>query len=199
MRIREVIDELKNLPDREEVSLGEVMKRLEGRSLGVVLVLLALFNLIPLIGGVPGMPGLTALLIILVSLQSLFARKSSIWLPKRASSITFNREKFQNGVETVKPWFGWLDVIISARLQWLVNRHVIAICAIFLALTFFPLGVIPWGVVVPAMAIIFLGLSLIGRDGIAAGLGYLFTLGSLWFVWTFTPVALDTIRGWLSW
>jgi hypothetical protein len=51
-------------------------------------------------------------------------------------------------------------------------RAVIKIAVAVLSLTMFPLAFVPWGVTVPAFAIVAFGLALIARDGVFALVGY---------------------------
>jgi len=198
MKIRDLIDDLKDIGEGDTVTLGEIMQQLQGRSLGVLLTMVALLNLIPFIGVLPGIPAITGTVLIVIAVQSLFSGRSSIWLPEKWASMEFSRKKLENGLDRIKPWFVWLDRVVSSRFKWLVSRYAAAICPVFLALMFFPLSFIPWGVDVPAIAVLLLGLSLIGRDGVIAVLGYAFSLFSLWFVWRYSPVAYSTILEWIA-
>lgn len=196
--IRGLIDDLKDVGDDDEITFGEVFQKLQGRSLGAVLTLVALLNLIPFIGVLPGVPAITGLVLIIVSIQSLFSGRSSIWLPQRWADKKLSREQLENGLDRIAPWFVWLDKLIKPRLPLLVNRFAAALSAVFLALMFIPLSFIPWGVDVPAIAVLLIGLSLIGRDGLIAFLGYSFSLFSAWFLWRYAPTALDAIKGWIG-
>jgi hypothetical protein len=198
MKIRDLIDDLKDAGNGDDVTLGDIMQKLQGRSLGVLLTLVALLNLIPFIGILPGIPAITGTLLIVIAVQSLFSGRSSVWLPERWAARRFRRDRLEAGLDKVKPWFVWLDNVVKPRQRWLVNRHAAATCAIFLALMFYPLSFIPWGVDVPAIAVLLIGLSLIGRDGFIAVLGYAFSLFSLWFVWNYAPVAFSTISEWIG-
>lgn len=198
MKIGELIDELEVIGEGDEVVLGDVLNMLQGRSLGVLLSFIALFNLIPIIGSLPGIPALTGGLILVLSAQSLLAGRSSIWLPQRWMSKSISRSSLKQALEKSRPWLVWLDRVIRPRMRALADHRIVALCSIFLALMFFPLSFIPWGVVVPAMAVLLLALALIGHDGFMALVGYGFSAVSLWFVWTYTPLAFNVMAGWLS-
>ena len=62
--------------------------------------------------------------------------------------------------------------IISPPMQ-----VVISLIAIILALTFFPLGMVPFGVVAPAAIILVLGLGITARDGVFILLGLSLSFG----------------------
>jgi hypothetical protein len=193
--LQDILDELENVSEGSELTLGEALKHFEGRSLGVLLVIVAALTIIPVIGALPGLPAVAAFVIIALAGQSLFSGKTAIWLPDRISSLSAEKEKVSSAVDKVKPWAGRIDALIGPRMEFLVNRHVIALSAMVLAFMFIPLGFIPWAVSVPAMAIVFLGLALLGKDGGAAAIGYAFAAVSLWMLWDLAPRATSAVAG----
>ena len=56
----------------------------------------------------------------------------------------------------------------------------VSIVAIILSLTFFPLGMVPFGVVAPAFIILLLGLGITARDGVIVLLALSLSLGVFW-------------------
>ena len=193
-----ILDELENVSDGNKLTLGEALRHFEGRSLGVLLVIVAALTIIPVIGALPGLPAIAAIVIIALAGQSLFSGKTAIWLPDRIAKLSAEKEKVKSAVEKVKPWASRIDALINPRLGFLVNRYVVALSAMVLALMFFPLGFIPWAVSVPAAAIVFLGLALLGKDGAAAAIGYVFAVISLWMLWDLAPRATSVVAGTLS-
>ena len=70
-----------------------------------------------------------------------------------------------------------VDRFVSRRMPFLVGtktaRTVLHATIIVLALTMYPLALVPWGVTAPAVALVAFGLALIARDGLMALIGYL--------------------------
>lgn len=190
-----ILEELEEASDSGELTLGDALRHFEGRSLGVLLVIVALLTIIPVIGALPGVPGIAAIVIIILAGQSFFSGKTAIWLPGRLDALSAGEDKVRAAIGKVKPWAERIDMLIRPRFGFLVNRHVVALSAMVLAALFFPLGFIPWAVSVPAAGIVFLGLGLIGRDGIAAAAGYALAAVSLWLIWDMFPAASAAI-GW---
>jgi len=65
-------------------------------------------------------------------------------------------------------------------VQWAATgpmQVVISIVAIILSLSFFPLGMVPFGVVAPAAIVLLLGLGITARDGVLTILGLSLSLG----------------------
>jgi hypothetical protein len=60
----------------------------------------------------------------------------------------------------------------------------ISIVAIILSLSFFPLGMVPFGVVAPAAIVLLLGLGITARDGVLTLLGLSLSLGVFFGVGT---------------
>jgi hypothetical protein len=54
---------------------------------------------------------------------------------------------------------------------------VISLIAIILSLTFFPLGMVPFGVLAPALIVLILGLGITARDGVLILIGLSLSLG----------------------
>ena len=65
-----------------------------------------------------------------------------------------------------------------------INRWIISLAAALLALTFYPLEIVPWGVTVPALGILAFGLGLMACDGLFVLLGYAFSASTAYLFYT---------------
>ena len=176
--LTDVLDSLNDQIEGDKTKLGDLLDAFEGRSLGMLLTLLGLVAVIPVLGGIPGVSVLVASLIIVAVAQSFLAN-GGIWAPRLFRRMEIDNDKMERAVEKARSWTGRLDAIIRPRMPFLVEGRfafsAIAFCSVLLAMTFYPMALVPGGVTVPALAILAFGIALMGRDGAFAFAGYGFT------------------------
>lgn len=157
-----LLDELRDAFPAERVSVGDILDRLEGRAVGVVLLLLALPMCIP---NVPGISTIFGLLIIAPALQLLLSA-DELWLPKRVRSWTVPREALNNAIRTGLPTLRRIERFVRPRWsvfikppaeQWLGLQTLIMALVLLLP--------IPAGNWPPGMTVAATGLALAQRDG----------------------------------
>ena len=182
--LTDVLDDLKVADSGGRTTVGDVLDAFENRSLGAILTVLGVVAAIPVIGGIPGMSILTGTLVLIAAGQSFIGR-SSLWAPETIRKRGIDDDKFDRAIEKARPYAERVDKWLKPRLGFLAQNQAVAICCVFLALTCYPMAVVLWGVTAPAAAVALLGLSLIGKDGIFALLGYAVTLLTLYLIWTF--------------
>jgi hypothetical protein len=173
---------------QKKVAVADLLDSLDSRSYGPMLMVPALIAISP-VGMIPGMSLATGSLIILIATQMmLFSRRP--WLPRRLASAEFPRERLQAGVTKVQRWTRPVEKLIQPRLEFLVGRvmiYPIATICILLALSFYPLALIPFAVLVPASAVAFFALGLTTRDGLLVLTGFVLaaiSVGGLWYSFT---------------
>jgi hypothetical protein len=148
--------------ESERVSVGEIMNRLEGRAVGIVLLLLALPMCIP---NVPGISTIFGLLIIAPSLQLLLGA-DSLWLPQGVRSWTVPRSALNNAIKAGLPWLRKIERYIRPRWTVLLKppaEQVLGLVALIMALVL--LLPIPGGNWPPGMTVAAIGLAFTQRDG----------------------------------
>lgn len=171
------------------VSISDLLDSLSSRSHGPMLLFPAIIAISP-VGMIPGMSLVTGTLVILIAVQMMFF-SSRPWIPKRLANFEFSREKLKNGVKKTQPWVKWFEKIIHARFELLAGGimiYLIAMVSIMLAMSFYPLAFVPFGVFVPGLAIALLALGLTARDGLLILLGFGLTGiagGIIWSSWPF--------------
>lgn len=162
----------------ERVSLGELVQAFGHRSFGPMLLVPAIIAVAPT-GAIPGMSIVTGTIIMLVALQMLIGR-DHVWLPNRLLSFEFSRQSLKTSVERAGPWAERVDWVVGERFTVLtqkpLNRFIPVIC-VLLALSMYPLALLPFAVAIPGTAVGLLALGLTFRDGVLVGLGY--TLAAL--------------------
>jgi len=174
--LEDMLGRLQDAAEKGEgaMSVGEMLDVFDSRSFGALLTLIALLAMIPIVSAIPGFSILTGSLLILVAGQYLLGRPTP-WIPEKLRSVSVGRETMCKAVAKSKPYAARIDQYLKPRLQPLttnaVSRMLIALATIALALSFYPLALIPGGVTIPAVSIVALGLALVARDGVLALIG----------------------------
>jgi len=178
--LQSVFNQIESVMGGEEsVDLKTVVEAFGNRAFGPIMVLCGLCMLTPPIGAIPGVPPAFGVIVIVFALQLLFKRRSP-WMPEILRKVKIPADKFSKIKGKVQPILAKIDNIIRPRLQWASTgsmQVVISVIAIILSLTFFPLGMFPFGVVPPAAIILLLGLGITARDGIFILIGLSLSLG----------------------
>jgi len=177
--LRGILDRVEDIAGGETVDLKTVIEALGNRAFGPVLLLCGLFLLTPL-GILPGVPVALGVVVMLFAVQLLFRRKSP-WMPKFLHRVKISAKSLEKTRKVAGPWLDRIDNVVRPRLEWAARGPMLvlaAFIAILLAVTMFPLGAVPFGVVVPGFIIGLMGLGITGRDGlfILLGLGLSFAV-----------------------
>lgn len=150
----------------ETVTLGQLMRIVERRSFGAVILLLGLIAVSPLTI-VPGATWAVAAVTLLFSIQLLFALQHPI-LPRRLLNLRMPRAQLQSFVKASRRLAHIADKLTAPRLSFLTKPPfivVVALICIAAALVTFPLGLIPLAPVLPGVSILLMGIGLTARDG----------------------------------
>lgn len=186
-----LLDDLGRRVQGDSLSLGELTTALGERGPGVMLLLLTLPALIPMPGVPAGM--VVGTIIALLSLQML-AGHDHLWLPDWLARRRVGRAVLLATVRAAKPPLARLERRLTPRWHGLTGAHMLR----RLSPLVFLMGVlialpIPFGNIVPALALIAVSLGLLARDGAAVGLGVALGLaatlvcaGLVWAGWRLT-------------
>lgn len=177
--LQSVLDQIETALDgSESVDLKTVVEAFGNRSFGPVMVLCGLCMMTPL-GAIPGIPPAFGVIVIVFALQLLFRRETP-WMPEVLRRVKIPSDRLSKVQAKVRPFLAKIDGVIRPRLLWAVTgpmQVLISVVAIVLALSFFPLGMVPFGVVAPAAIVLILGLGITARDGILTLIGLSLSLG----------------------
>lgn len=174
-----LIEETKDKLDGDKVTIGNLLDSFQSRGFGPLLLIPALISVSPL-GTIPGMSAITGTLILVIAVQMLF-RSGHPWTPKSLQKVSFSRERFNKSVDEMSSWIKWIDRLISKRWAFMVTgpmHYVIAVAMVLLSLTYYPLAVVPFGVMLPGTAMVFFALGLTSRDGYLITIGLIATGGA---------------------
>lgn len=164
-----------------EVTLVEIMDIVGADSLLLLTVILSLIFLIPV--SIPGVSTVFGTGILLIGITRLFSRK--LWLPKFIADRKLSAEKLREGFKKALIWFHRLEKIskphrlanlTSAGLMTLITNLAFILGAILLMA---PFGFIPFSNTLPALALIFLAVGMMQRDGGFILFGHLSNLATI--------------------
>jgi hypothetical protein len=157
------------------VTVGELVAHFGARAFGAVLFVFAMPNLLPLPPGTSTLLG--APLLLLAPQLALGWRKP--WIPNRLARQAVDRETIGRVFRRAAPWVKRAEQLTTRRLAFMFgplgDAAIGIVCTLLAAVLILP---IPLGNMLPAAAIVALGLSLTQRDGLLAMLGYLLALVS---------------------
>jgi hypothetical protein len=170
-RISQILARFAGELDKPRLTLGELTGVLGERAFGFMMLVLSLPNVIVL-AAIPGFSTVTGVPLILIGGQMMLGYRRP-WLPKVISERSLASNDFQRFVERAVPYLERAERYLRPRLigltggwiERLLGLHC-AVMAIVLALP------IPAGNLLPALAICFVALGLIEKDGgfVVAGL-----------------------------
>jgi hypothetical protein len=172
-RLSEILQEIADAPATpdERISLGHLIEGFGNRAFGALLFIFAAPVALPI--AIPGISAVLGAPLLFLSWQ-LMRGQEQPWLPQVMLSRSFRCDDFARMLQRVLPWMRRLERLIGPRLIWLVRgraERVVGFLAFLLALILFlP---IPFGNTIPGLAIAFLALAILERDGAAAIAGTL--------------------------
>lgn len=166
-----------NLPE-SEVTLIEIMDNIGHDSLMFLTIFLSLVFLVPV--SIPGVSTVFGSAILLIGISRLVNRK--LWLPKKIANRTIASEKLAVVLNRALIWFRRLErisrpyrfqLIASEGKTGLINKLSYILAAVLLMV---PFGFIPFSNTLPAIALIFLAIGMMQKDGVSIFLGHLSNL-----------------------
>jgi hypothetical protein len=158
----------------EEVSVRELLKAVGRRAHGPILLLLGFIAVSPLTI-IPGASWFVAALTLIFAVQVAVGRRTP-WLPRRALDFRFKREHLVQGAAGGEKYAHMIDALVRPRLVFLTEApfvQIVGLLCMLAALIAFPLGLIPFGPMLPGIAVLLFGLALTARDGAAVLLALL--------------------------
>jgi hypothetical protein len=156
------------------ITLSELIHRVGNDGLLILAALLTLVFLIPV--SIPGVSTVFGAAILLIGLSRLFGRE--LWIPERIKHRTISTGKLKPVLHKALPWMVRMERVSRPnRIGWLVNdgpvQHLNNAALILGAvLLMMPFGLIPFSNTFPAVALLFLAIGLLQRDGVCVLLGH---------------------------
>jgi len=156
-------------------TLGELIRQLDERAYGLLLLLLALPCCLPF---VYLLPQIVALPMIAFCAQLAMGKRSP-WLPKKLEARSFNIDSFESVVKRAERYIDWAEIFARPRLRFLseglglrlMGAGLVIPCASILV----PL---PLTNTVPGISVAIAAIGLIERDGLLTVFGLI--CGLIW-------------------
>lgn len=156
------------------VTLSELIHRVGSDGLLILTALLTLVFIIPV--SIPGVSTVFGAAILLIAVSRLFGRE--LWIPARLKHKTIGTKKLRPVLRKALSWLHKIERVSRPnRIQWLVaegpmeqlNNSALILGAVLLMV---PFGFIPFSNTFPALALLFMAIGLLQRDGVCVLLGY---------------------------
>ena len=164
--LRTLLQSLCSETEGDSVSVSDLLNAVGRRSYGPVILLLGFIAISPLTI-IPGTSVLVALVTLIFTLQMVFGRPYP-WIPKKALEFSFPRKHMVAGVAMADKYVVQVDRFLKPRLGFLTRPpfvNLVALACVGAALVTLPLSFIPFGPVIPSLAILLFGLAITARDG----------------------------------
>ena len=149
------------------VEVGDMADAFGSRTYAPFMIVPALLELSPL-GAIPGLPTALAITIAIFAVQMLLG-KEHIWIPGVIEKRKVAGDKLKKAAEKVEPIAERMDKWFHKRLRGLTKGIFIRLAALVILLLCFavpPLEVLPFASSGPMLAIIFISVALLVRDGV---------------------------------
>ncbi len=178
----------------EEMTLQDLMDGLGERSFGFVLLL---FGVLSAIAIVPGLATVTAVPLLFFGLQ-MFVGYRTPWLPKFISERSFAKTDLLATVQRAVPAMRWVETICKPRLLFLTGRFaesplglLVFILAVVIALP----G--PGTNFAPGVAIAFMAIAIIERDGLMVLVGMIASVVALYIGYLGLHLVVTEVLPWV--
>jgi len=171
---------IRSLP-RTGITLSELIHRVGNDGLLILAALLTLVFLIPI--SIPGVSTVFGAAILLIGLARLFGRE--LWIPARLKHKTIATKRLRPVLRKALPLLHRIERVSRPnRIEWLVaggpvrrmNDAALILGAVLLMM---PFGLIPFSNTFPAVALLFLAIGLLQRDGVCVLLGYVSNVATI--------------------
>ena len=176
-KIQGMIDHLPN----GGVTLAEIRDLVGQDGMLVLTAFLTLVFLVPV--SIPGVSTVFGAAILLIGICRLGGR--NLWLPERIARKTLPTEKLRGALRRGAQWLHSLERLSRPhRMSWMVasgafpvvnNLALVAGAVLLMA----PFGLIPFSNTLPALALLFLSIGLLQRDGLCVFYGHLMNVATV--------------------
>ncbi len=160
-RMSEILRDIAAETGPERITVADLLTAMEGRAFGALLLLFAFPNILP---SPPGLAAILGLPLIYLASQLMLGR--SPWLPNFIANRSISRVSFASVIIRATPWIARAERMLVTRLHILAGpvaqRLLGAVCLLLSLILVLP---IPFGNMLPSLAIIFLALGLMEEDG----------------------------------
>lgn len=163
LSLKESLARFRNLQDKRDHTLAEIVQAIDEKGFGIVLLILSLPSALPLPATVISSP--IGFLLVLIAWQ-MFQGRHTPWLPEKAKKITLPHDFFQKMITMAIGFLDKVEHLIKPRMRWVAqprSRRILALLVMLMGLLMcIP---IPGTNTFPAMVIFLVGVCLTEEDG----------------------------------
>lgn len=155
--------------NQPNLSLGEILGKLQQRGFGVVLFLCALVCMTPM----PGPNAILAIPLFIIAPQMVL-NKRRLWLPVWVLRRQAPTPKILHYYQKILPALQFLEKITKARLAYIVPRRQLTLVGLIVLITALAIALplpVPGSNTIPSGALVMMGLGMFMRDGLLVLLG----------------------------
>jgi hypothetical protein len=186
----QLVDDLVTTLDGDRVTVGTLLKNLEGRGLGLILLILSLPMCVP---NIPGISTLFGLLLIGPSFQMVFGNKT-LWMPGFVKRWLFKGKDLRKALRACGKLLHKLEYLAKPRLTALTSRPGMIYAGLqTLVMALVLLLPMPGANFLPGIAVALTGLGVLQRDGIFMLAAMAVSVGTLVFVYVFGRYAIEVV------
>jgi hypothetical protein len=164
----------------DTITLRELLEKIGEQGLLIFCMILTLPFLFPV--SIPGVSTVFGLAILLIGIGVTLNRLP--WLPTRLKERKIGTERLIPVLQRGADVLARLERFVRPRIPVLthgstVNRFNGVMLVLSAVLLMFPLGLIPFSNTLPGLAILFLAIGMLQRDGLFIALGYLMIVATI--------------------
>lgn len=182
----------------EHVSAGELIDRLHGRGIGLLLLILSLPLCIP---NIPGISTIFGVLLLAPAIQ-LIRHRPNIWAPRRIRDISLSGPQLRKALDASARILERVERLTRPRLRVLSRWPVTGLIGVQTLIMALVLIIpMPGANFIPAVAVALTGIGLLQRDGAATLLSIpiaLFALAWVYFGATYTIRFMSWLVDWAA-
>lgn len=182
--------------DDPSLKLDEVVEAFGDRGLGALILVLSLMALFP---WPPGGKAVFAVPIILLAVE-LAIQRNEVWLPRWALKASLSRAAYRAATSRVIRPIRFVENLTRPRLTALtgpISEVIMGIACVLLAIVMaLP---VPFGDMLPGLALVFFALGVMQKDGFAVLIGAFWTAvtaGYLFLIWRTVVEIIQHVAGW---
>lgn len=185
-----IVSELVARLDGDRVSVGDLLGHLEGRALGLILLILSLPICIP---NVPGISTLFGLLLIGPALQMIFGAKS-LWMPGFVKKWSFKGEHLRGALKACGAILRKIEVLAKPRMRAMTRRPAMIYAGVqTLVMALILILPMPGANIIPGVAVVLTGLGVLQRDGLFILLSIPVAAGAMAWVVIFFKYVVEAV------
>jgi hypothetical protein len=193
----QVLEDL-GVGENPTLTLDEVVEAFGDRGIGALILVLSLMALIP---WPPGGKAVFAAPIILLAAELAFQR-NEVWLPRWLLKASLSRTAFRKAISKLIGPVRFVENLTRPRLRVLtgpISEIFMGVACVLLALMMaLP---IPFGDMLPGLALVFFALGIMQKDGVAVlfgAIGSVVSAAYLFLVWATVVQVVHHIAAWAA-